>query len=165
MAICELGKTYGRWYVVSSAGRDKWYCDLWCVVCQCGAHKKIKGASLRTGVSKSCGCLRKELAAAQFTMHGMHNTPTYASWEAMVQRCTNPKNAKFRWYGGRGILVCKRWLGSFENFFKDMGRRPKGKTLDRMDSSRNYEPSNCRWATWEQQVATRRPRGKKEEYA
>jgi hypothetical protein len=81
---------------------------------------------------------------------------TYNSWAAMWQRCTSPSNNRFRLYGKRGIKVCVRWE-SFDAFLSDMGRRPKGKTLDRFpDADGNYEPGNCRWATASEQMSTRR---------
>jgi hypothetical protein len=89
-------------------------------------------------------------------VHGMWSTPTYASWADMLSRCRNPKGKQWKDYGGRGIRVCRRWL-KFENFVADMGLRPKGRTLDRVDNDRNYTPANCRWATrLEQQNNQRR---------
>jgi hypothetical protein len=73
----------------------------------------------------------------------------------MLARCTNPNRWQYKYYGGRGVEVCDRWL-SFENFFSDMGERPQGKTIDRLDSDGNYEPSNCRWASPVEQRASRR---------
>ena len=90
--------------------------------------------------------------------HGMFNTPTWRTWAAMIQRCTNPRRHNFSYYGGRGIEVCERWR-TFENFLADMGERPAGLTLERMDNEGNYEPSNCCWATMCNKTAIRRPRG------
>ena len=87
--------------------------------------------------------------------HGMCNTSTYHTWESIHQRCKNPKNPGYKWYGGRGIKVCKRWH-KFENFYEDMGDKPEGLTLERINNDGDYEPGNCEWATWKEQRKNQR---------
>lgn len=88
----------------------------------------------------------------------MTGTPEYQSWASMKTRCLNPKIKHAKNYSGRGVKVCDRWANSFSEFYKDMGPRPKGKTLDRIDNDGNYEPGNCRWATPRQQRENTRPK-------
>lgn len=88
--------------------------------------------------------------------HGMSNTPTYHSWHNMLQRCENPNYPEYKYYGGRGIVVCARWH-DFRNFFADMRIRPSGLTLDRKNNDGNYEPGNCRWSTLKEQRVNSRP--------
>jgi hypothetical protein len=87
----------------------------------------------------------------------MHGHPVYKVWEAMIQRCTNPRNKSYPNYGGRGIRVCQSWRDDFLAFYRDMGPRPDGLTLDRIDVNGDYEPGNCRWATYKEQRANVRP--------
>lgn len=87
--------------------------------------------------------------------HGQMGTTTYTSWRGMIRRCTSEKDSFFASYGGRGILVCDRWLYSFQNFLDDMGHRPKGRTLGRIDNNAGYSLSNCSWETRKQQQINR----------
>ena len=119
-------------------------------LCECGSTKTIALADLRKGSTRSCGCSKQEFHRAKVTRHGMKWTPTWKSWQGMMERCRNKSGDHSERYAKRGIEVCERWH-LFENFLADMGTRPEGKTLDRINNDGNYEPSNCRWATQEEQ--------------
>lgn len=124
---------------------------LWECACDCGCKKRVHGANLRFGRTKSCGCLDRDVK----TKHGKSRSRAYNSWSQMKYRCERESHVAFREYGERGITVCERWQ-SFENFLADMGNPPDGHSLDRIDTNGNYEPGNCRWATPKQQVENRR---------
>jgi hypothetical protein len=148
------GKRFGRWTVLHYAGNQKWFC-----VCDSGTARAVDGWNLRSGQSKSCGCLRSELTQKRFMTHGMSKTSEYWIWRAMKQRCLNPRATGFEFYGGREIpiTVYEDWL-SFVPWFADAGSRPPGCSLDRIDNNGNYEPGNIRWTDARQQAQNRRPR-------
>lgn len=206
----ETGKKYGSLRVLRfdqmCNGQPCFACR-----CDCGQQVSVRGANLRSGNTKSCGCSRRKpmpklrgriqmqtlcgvrvwgritdpksgktlcLTSCMVCRRvGYHSElrlrnrkavvcecyrPTHNSWRKLIERCTNKNHHQYKDYGGRGIRVCKSWRKSFWAFFRDMGKRPDGMTIDRYPNPHgNYEPGNCRWATKEQQAKNRRPREKK----
>lgn len=146
------GKKFGRLVVIKQANRDKWGHLLWLCKCNCGKEKIIQSSHLITGHTKSCECIKKETKNLK---HGHHKTKTYTSWQAMKQRCTNPRVMNYNNYGGRGIKVCERWR-KFENFLEDMGEVPRGLQIERKDNDGNYCQENCHWVTRKQQARNKR---------
>lgn len=129
----------------------------WRCRCDCGNTVVKKTKMLRHERHPNCGCLTKQLQSINNSQatHRLSKSPTYQSWCMMKSRCNNPNYTHFKYYGARGITYCERWE-SYENFMEDMGERPKGYTLDRIDSEGNYTPSNCKWSTRENQADNRR---------
>lgn len=155
----EVGQRFYRWTILKAYPNQKMRSLFYLCVCDCGTEKKVLDRTLRYSYGKSCGCLSGELAAKRLkihnTTHGKTKSPEFNAWQAMWNRCENKNSAMFHRYGGRGIRVCRRWE-KFENFYEDMGPRPKNKkSLDRINTDGNYEPSNCRWASWSEQQNNR----------
>lgn len=121
-------------------------------LCECGSIKVINLNDLKSGKTKSCGCKR----ALSNTSHGMRNSPEYSSWRNMIKRCYNSNHTAYKNYGGRGIEVCESWRSSFTAFYTDMGNKPEGTTLDRIDVNGHYNKENCRWSTVKEQNINKR---------
>jgi len=141
-----IGMEFGKLRVISYAGVDSSDHSRWNCVCSCGKTSVTRADKLKSGLAKSCGCGR--------ITHHMTGTKTHDVWVNMIQRCRNKNSKNFHRYGGRGISVCDRWL-SFENFLSDMGEKPDGLSIERINNDGNYEPSNCRWATQYDQTQNR----------
>jgi hypothetical protein len=152
--ISLIGKKFGILLVKEKgayvSGTTKWLC-----LCECGVEKFVGSQNLRNGSTQSCGCRRKILNKESKTTHGYTKTRTYRSWSQMKNRCMNPNYINYSSYGGRGIRVCDQW-DKFENFLKDMGERPPGTSLDRINVNGSYESKNCRWATIKEQAQNKR---------
>ncbi len=158
-----IGKRFGRLVVIERAGVRKSHV-LWKCKCDCGNETITWGLNLRHSRTKSCGCLHKERVREMglgCATHGhcrrsgeLVSSKTYISWSGMKKRCNYKNYEHYPLYGGRGIQICKEWE-DFGNFLKDMGERPEGTSLDRIDSDGNYEPSNCRWVSYRMQTSNR----------
>lgn len=151
--MIEVGDRFGRLTVAHVNGARV------TVVCDCGSAQRVTQRwRLLSGHSTSCGCKWSEQATRMghaSAKHHMHGTPEYRAWRGLKYRCLNPNSGSYSRYGGRGITVCQEWADSFEAFYRDMGQRPPGTSIDRIDNQRGYEPGNCRWATPVQQTRNR----------
>ena len=154
------GQVFGRLTVLGLKSRGGGYGATrlyWNCRCECGALTTCLTHALRSGGSKSCGCLNLDRVHERNKTHGKTGSIEYSVWISMKGRCTNPRSDCYDRYGGRGIKVCDRWLNSFENFLADMGPRPSlAYSIDRIDNNGNYEPGNCRWATMKAQGSNKR---------
>jgi len=153
-----IGQKFNRLTVIEFGGVDnnkvKWICK-----CECGTIRKIAAHSLKSGATKSCGCISNEQMKSRFKSHGFSGgkSPEYKAWISMKSRCYSPKDDSYKHYGGRGITVCKEWINDFPAFLSHIGKRPSDKhSLDRIKTNKNYEPNNIRWATIETQNNNKR---------
>lgn len=149
------GERFGRLVVISVVDARTRKC-----LCDCGTESIVLRCNLKTGNTQSCGCLRKEIEVIASLTHGQTSgkkwSPTYSVWHGMLQRCLNPKNPRWSDYGGRGITICAEWRQSFEAFLSDMGERPDGCSIDRIDNDGPYQKDNCVWVNSTQQNRNKR---------
>ena len=153
-----LGEKYGRLTIkkevaplrIKNTSIRRILCE-----CSCGKMVVVRLALLKHGRVQSCGCLQKEKCSEVMKTHGMSRTKIYYIWVEMKKRCLNKKQKAYKNYGGRGIKVCKRWM-YFENFYADMGEKPDGKSLERINNNLGYFKKNCKWATHLEQMRNTR---------
>ena len=157
--LLDLKRTaFGRLNVLDLAGQDRNRKTLLICECFCGNVSVVRFSDLQRLSVQSCGCIRSDVTTERFTTHGMSKLPEYGIFHGMHARCSNPAVKHYKYYGGRGIVVCERWH-NLHYFLADMGPRPSSEhSIDRIDVDGNYDPSNCRWATASTQRHNQRPR-------
>jgi len=155
--IDMTGRKHGRLTVIQRSPKPEFRAQ-WQCRCDCGKVVIVDGVKLRSGHTKSCGCLRDHLFNQRIFKHGETESVEYETWCRMKDRCLNPRNPEFRNYGGRGITISPQWVNNFPQFLLDIGRRPLSTSIDRINVDGNYEPGNCRWANATIQRHNQRPR-------
>lgn len=157
------GKTFGRFTVVEYSHTNKHGKSMWKCKCECGNERIVSGSHLTSRHSLSCGCLKKEITGERVRKHGMRSTRLYGVWLNIKNRCNNPKDDNYQYYGARGITICNEWSSDFTAFYDwamangyDENAKKGDCTIDRIDVNGNYEPSNCRWVGMKAQRANQR---------
>lgn len=154
--VISAGMRFSRLVTIQEAGRTKQQYVLWACRCDCGKTVTVASSHLRSGNSRSCGCLSSDTTSQRNRTHGPSGTRVYRIWEHIHKRCSVPSHNDHKDYGGRGIRVCERW-SSFEAFFADMGHPPsEDHSIDRRDTNGHYEKDNCKWSTNVEQANNRR---------
>lgn len=148
----KKGDRFGRLVVIEETGKAADGHLIWRCACDCGSTCERQTNNLKSRGIKSCGCIRPELSRT----HGMRFSREYSSWQAAKARCERITDKDYPRYGGRGIRMCQQWSASFDAFYKSLGERPAGTTLERINPNGNYEPGNCIWATPIEQARSRR---------
>jgi len=151
------GKTFGRWYVIERTPNVRPGMTMWKCQCECGKIKDhVMYAALVRGNSNSCGCLRSDMLMKPDHLTHSQRNPLWTLWQSIKTRCFNANHPSYKSYGARGIVMCDEWRNSFDTFVADVGKRPEGSSLDRIDNDKGYFKENCRWGTRCQQAGNTR---------
>lgn len=146
------GKIFGDWTVLNAAPTPKYGHTRWFCQCKCGAICIVLSINLKRCFSTNCN----QCAIFKKSKHRMSNSKTYSTYLQMIERCHRETHNSYHNYGGRGITVCQRWRESFFNFLEDMGEKPEGMSIERIDNDQGYSKANCKWSTWKEQCRNKR---------